>query len=187
MNAHPENERPRERAARLLTELLPASEPLLRGVAARHCERLDDAEDAFQEAMVIFVEKFRDDESIAVPWLVTTVKRCAWASARRRRAHPEPSLEGPANGRADQVELGELLPSEDLGPVEAAERRDLTERRLALLAELKPHERECLFLKASGLSYEEIMELKGWTYTKVNRLMAEGRARLRELERELVS
>jgi DNA-directed RNA polymerase specialized sigma24 family protein len=35
-------------------------------------------------------------------------------------------------------------------------------------------------LLAAGLSYAEIGELCGWTYTKVNRCLAEGRVALRE-------
>ena len=34
-------------------------------------------------------------------------------------------------------------------------------------------------LQAQGYSYAEICERCGWTYTKVNRCLAEGRARLR--------
>ena len=35
--------------------------------------------------------------------------------------------------------------------------------------------RRALVLKAHGYSYAEIQQLCGWTYTKVNRCMAEGR------------
>jgi DNA-directed RNA polymerase specialized sigma24 family protein len=36
-----------------------------------------------------------------------------------------------------------------------------------------------------GYSYREITEMTGWTFTKVNRCSAEGRARLRELGLEI--
>ena len=52
---------------------------------------------------------------------------------------------------------------------------------IRLLLELKPQERLALILQAHGYSYAEIRRLCGWTYTKVNRCLAEGRARLREL------
>ena len=42
---------------------------------------------------------------------------------------------------------------------------------------LKPDERTALLLKAKGLSYREIGERQGWTYTKVNRAITEGRRR----------
>jgi DNA-directed RNA polymerase specialized sigma24 family protein len=32
-----------------------------------------------------------------------------------------------------------------------------------------------------GYSYREIGEITGWTHTKINRCIAEGRARLRQL------
>jgi len=44
---------------------------------------------------------------------------------------------------------------------------------------LKPNETEALLLLASGMSYREIGEAKGWTYTKVNRLLTEGRQAFR--------
>jgi hypothetical protein len=40
---------------------------------------------------------------------------------------------------------------------------------------LKPQEVRCLLLKAEGYTYKEICELTGWTYTKVNRCLTEGR------------
>ena len=40
---------------------------------------------------------------------------------------------------------------------------------------LKPQEVRALWLKALGHSYEQICEVTGWTYTKVNRCLAEGR------------
>src|SRR2546429_57803 len=43
------------------------------------------------------------------------------------------------------------------------------------MANLKPPEIRCLLLKAEGLSYKEIAEATGFTYTKVNRALTEGR------------
>ena len=45
---------------------------------------------------------------------------------------------------------------------------------------LKPHEVRALVLKAEGLSYEEICAETGWTYTKVNRCLSEGRRRFHD-------
>jgi hypothetical protein len=42
---------------------------------------------------------------------------------------------------------------------------------------LKPQEVRALTLKAQGYSYAEIGEITGWSYTKINRCMAEGRKR----------
>jgi hypothetical protein len=43
------------------------------------------------------------------------------------------------------------------------------------LARLKPQEVRCLLLRAEGYSYREICAETGWTYTKVNRCLTEGR------------
>ena len=48
-----------------------------------------------------------------------------------------------------------------------------------LLAGLKADERTAIVLQAGGFSYAEIGAMRGWTYTKVNRCLAEGRAALR--------
>src|SRR5690242_11830682 len=56
--------------------------------------------------------------------------------------------------------------------------------RIRDLASLKPRERDALYLKALGLSYQEIGELTSSTYMAVNRRITEGRARLRRLARE---
>ena len=53
-----------------------------------------------------------------------------------------------------------------------------------MLAQLKTQEIRALQLKAEGYSYREICQLTGWTYTKVNRCLTEGR---RALARRLAS
>jgi DNA-directed RNA polymerase specialized sigma24 family protein len=61
-------------------------------------------------------------------------------------------------------------------------RRHDHRQRLDQLAALKPDQRIALLLHAAGYSYAEISELRGWTHTKVNRSLAEGRAALRQME-----
>lgn len=73
------------------------------------------------------------------------------------------------------------LASSGAGPAERAERRERVAHSAEALAALKPQERRALALKAEGYSYEEIRALTGWTYTKVNRCMAEGRESFLEL------
>jgi hypothetical protein len=53
------------------------------------------------------------------------------------------------------------------------------------LRALKPQEIRALTLKAEGFSYAEIGEITGWTYTKINRCMAEGRKRFLEVFAEI--
>ena len=48
-------------------------------------------------------------------------------------------------------------------------------RSAEALQRLKPQEVRALWLKAMGNSYQEICDATGWTYTKVNRCLAEGR------------
>jgi DNA-directed RNA polymerase specialized sigma24 family protein len=116
-------------------------------------------------------------------WLYTTVKREAWALRRRHSRHRETSL-GP---QAGDLDLTEIVPIDAPGPAMRVERDELlSERRLAL-STLKRDERRALWLFGLGFSYGEICQVTGWTYTKVNRCLSEGRAALRELELERVS
>lgn len=55
------------------------------------------------------------------------------------------------------------------------------------LRRLKPHERRALRLQAAGYSYREIAELSGWTYTKVNRCISEGRRAFRKALEDIES
>ena len=64
------------------------------------------------------------------------------------------------------------------------ERIDERRRAERELPRLKPQERRALGLLAAGHSYKEICAITGWTYTKVNRCVTEGRRRLRDMEAE---
>ena len=52
---------------------------------------------------------------------------------------------------------------------------------------LKPGEMQCLILKALGYSYEEIAARTGFSWTKVNRSLTEGRRRFFERFGEIAS
>jgi hypothetical protein len=58
---------------------------------------------------------------------------------------------------------------------EQAERLERLRLGAEALGQLKPHEVRALRLKAEGYSYREICAMTGWSYTKVNRLLTEGR------------
>jgi DNA-directed RNA polymerase specialized sigma24 family protein len=45
---------------------------------------------------------------------------------------------------------------------------------------LKPDQRTALIMRLAGFSYKEIAGARGWTGTKVNRCVTEGRAALRK-------
>jgi DNA-directed RNA polymerase specialized sigma24 family protein len=72
----------------------------------------------------------------------------------------------------------ESISSRATSPEERIAERDDAQRQLA---RLKPDERTGLGLQAAGFSYKEIAARRGWTYTKTNRCITEGRAALREL------
>jgi len=172
----------RERNAQLLVELLRDKEHLLRRQARRHAQLLDDVDDALQSAYLRFVERYNGvGEPLA--WLYTTVKREAWAMRRRTSRERECSSTVPIESGNRLLDLAELTPTDLPGPEERVQRDEIVAERLRSLSELKPDERRALALLAFGLSYEEICEATGWTHTKVNRCVSEGRTALRRAER----
>jgi RNA polymerase sigma factor (sigma-70 family) len=171
----------RESNAKLLSEVLERAEGRLRSQARRHAELPEDAEDALQSAYLLFIERYRGDcEPLA--WLHTTVKREAWRIRKRASRRRELSFDRLPGADSEQSYL-ELMPSEAPGPAELALRGENLGERHERLAKLKPDQRRALGLLAAGFSYREICQITGWTYTKVNRSVAEGRVALRSLRR----
>jgi RNA polymerase sigma factor (sigma-70 family) len=162
----------RRRAALALVR---AHDALLRRTARRYSLCLDDADDACQRAVEIVL--------IKAP-LLEPRRLLAWACvvARREALAVRRSRERLLGGGDEAAAALERLPSERPGAGELAERRERARSALRALAVLKADERRAIVLQASGYSYLEICSLTGWTYTKVNRCLAEGRARLRSME-----
>jgi RNA polymerase sigma factor (sigma-70 family) len=168
----------RERNTQLLCKVLARDEQRLRRHARRHAELPDDTDDALQSAYALFLERYNGfGEPLA--WLYTTVKREAWAIRRRTSRRRECSFTAQA-GDGLERDLSQVLPVEAPGPDERTSRDELLAERRQALAELKPDERQALWLLGLGFSYAEICEATGWTYTKVNRCLSEGRAALRQ-------
>jgi RNA polymerase sigma factor (sigma-70 family) len=142
------------------------AEALLR-VARRNSLCADDAHDAYQRAVEIFLRNAeRLDPERASRWLYTVCKHEAMAVRRQRQGllgHEEPDL--------DALE-SRTTPS----PEEHAISAERVARSAEALRRLKPQEVRALWLRAEGHSYAAICEQTGWTYTKVNRCLAEGRA-----------
>jgi RNA polymerase sigma factor (sigma-70 family) len=137
-------------------------------IARRWSGSADDAEDALQRALEIYVRRLESlDPATELAWLKVVVRHEAMA-IRRARVESLP-LEG--------EDLADRLPAPGVAVDERAERNERLARSLQALARLKPDERTALLLKAQGLSYREISERLGWTYTKVNRAITEGRRR----------
>lgn len=171
--------RQRERNAELLSQLLEAHEHRLRWQATKHAELPDDADDALQSAYVLFLERYNGlGEPLA--WLYTTVKREAWGIRRRTSRRRECAFNLPATENGTERDLCQALPADAPGPAERFTRGELLKTRRGALAELKPDERRALWLLGLGYSYAEICEATGWTYTKVNRCLSEGRSALRK-------
>jgi RNA polymerase sigma factor (sigma-70 family) len=141
--------------------------PALLKLARRHSLCAADADDAVQRALEIMLRRVaRIDPATGLSWLRTVVKHEAMAvrSARLR-------LVGSAEADLDAREATQLP-----GPEERAAARERAHRSLAALATLKPAESRALVLQAAGRSYAEIGTETGWTQTKVNRALTEGRA-----------
>jgi DNA-directed RNA polymerase specialized sigma24 family protein len=153
-------------------EIYAARRDHLLSVARRNAACEADAEEALQEAFVIFIESYDGTRGAPpLPWLTVVLKRTCWrAKEARRREVGEllPGAEaeaGPLTGRAPETE-GHVI--------------ELEEAR-ARLRGLKSDERTAIGLAAAGYSYGEIAERRGWTRTKVNRCLYEGRIALREV------
>ncbi|HWM09583.1 MAG TPA: sigma-70 family RNA polymerase sigma factor [Solirubrobacteraceae bacterium] len=130
----------------------------------------EDAEDAFQRA----AERALRHRPGGAPdelraWLRTTVKNEALSVARhRRRIVPGGAAESLSGRRMLSIQA---TPDTDVR-VEQIERLRLGSQALRLL---KPQEIRALQLQAEGYSYREIADITGWSATKVNRCLAEGR------------
>jgi len=137
----------------------------------------DDAEDAYQRALEILLTKAPTTcEDELLPWLKTVVRHECFA-LRKKRERDVP---------VEHDALDGLAGSEAHAADDRAERYDRLRVGAEALARLKPQETRALLLKAEGLSYQEIAAQTGWTYTKVNRCLTEGRrafvARVRGIE-----
>jgi RNA polymerase sigma factor (sigma-70 family) len=137
--------------------------------ARRYAATPEDAEDAYQRGLEILLTKApTTSEDDLVPWLKTVVKHEAFALRRHRERHAPVTDDG---------ELGERgTPA--AATHDQAERYENLRQGAEALGQLKPQEIRALLLRAEGYSYAEICEITGWSYTKVNRCLTEGRQSL---------
>jgi len=153
-------------AERLILAVLSQHADALLGTARRNSLCLDDAHDAYQRGMEIFTKRAgsltRDG---AAPWLHAVIRNEARAVRKARL-----QLVG-----ADDAELDRRSVAMTSSPEELAIGSDRTARAAEALKRLKPDELRAIWLRALGLSYAEISTETGWTATKVNRCLAEGR------------
>jgi RNA polymerase sigma factor (sigma-70 family) len=167
----------RRRAAE---ELIRSHDAVFRRTARRYSICADDAEDAYQRALEILLTKAPPIEGDSlVRWMQTVTKREALATRRQRERLL--SGHGPSGGDDQDRDPLDAIASESAGPSERAASRERVARSGEALRALKPQELRALTLKAQGYSYAEIGEITGWSYTKINRCMAEGRKRFLEV------
>jgi RNA polymerase sigma factor (sigma-70 family) len=134
--------------------------------ARRYAATPEDAEDAYQRGIEILLTKAPSTrEQELIPWLKTVVKHEAFALRRQRERHSPVTDDGELRDR----------PAPAAVTHEQAERLERLRQGAEALGQLKPHEIRALLLKAEGFSYREICAMTGWSYTKVNRLLTEGR------------
>ena len=154
------------RSPDLVQSTLAEGDGRLLRLARRYSLCADDAQDAYQRAVEIFLRRQDTIEpETALSWLHSVVRNEAIAVRESRLR-----LVGREEVDLDRREAT-TLPSPDERVITA----DVTARSNEALGRLKPHEVRALWLKAQGHSYAEIGELTGWTYTKVNRCLTEGR------------
>jgi RNA polymerase sigma factor (sigma-70 family) len=147
-------------------EMLQRFRSQMLATARRYSANVHDADDAYQRAAVILLthDPAGSDDDLC-RWLRTTVKHEAIA-IRRRQERVLPA------GGADRVPLDTANPADTEVRAERFERLRTGARALR---SLKPQEARCLLLRAEGYSYREISERTGFSYTKVNRCLTEGR------------
>ena len=172
---------------RVAIELYRNHRNLLLASARRVSLCSDDAEDAMQRGLEILLTKAPTAEARRLlPWARTVIRNEALAIRKARErtlGRPGPQVARPAEG-PDEPDWVGAIPSGRRAPEEEVEGRERVARSREALALLKPQELKALTQLASGMSYAEIQAANGWTRTKVNRCLAEGREKLRSVVRE---
>jgi len=164
---------PQERVA----EIVARHGDLLLRVARAYSLCTDDAHDAVQRALEIYMRRVESlDPATELAWLKVVVKHEALAVRRGR-----------AGVSGEEVDLDAVPAAGQRSVEERLESSERVERSAEVMRRLKRDEARALMLKAEGLSYNEIGERLGWTYTKVNRCITEGRRRFMRLYEELES
>jgi RNA polymerase sigma factor (sigma-70 family) len=165
----------RKRAA---IEMIAEHEGSLKRTARRYSLDAEDAEDAYQRALeILLVKAPTTDPRELIRWTQTVIKHEALALRQSRERLLGYGGRKAAEGTS--ADLVALIPAGGDSPEEQVERREAIARSREALQALKPAELRALSLLAEGYSYAEIGEMTGFSQTKVNRCLAEGRERFR--------
>ncbi len=167
----------RKRAA---IEMIAEHEATLKRTARRYSIDAEDVEDAYQRALEIVLTKApTTDPRELIRWSQTVIKHEALALRQsRERLLGYGGSRAPDGANTDPLDL---IPAAADGPEGQVERREAIARSREALRALKPAELRAMSLLAEGYSYAEIGELTGFSRTKINRVLAEGRERFRSL------
>lgn len=139
---------------------------IILGDAIKLSANREDAEDAYQRALVVLLNKAPStDPKHLVPWLRVVVRNEALEIARRK-SRTELELTPIA---FDAFESSEPLPEE------IAEADNEIEIGFEALGRLTADQKRCMLAQADGLNYEEIAERTGFTRRKVSRCLERGR------------
>jgi len=193
------------------TRRSPAEELILRTVAAhadsllrtarRHSICLDDAQDAYQHAMEIFIREalVAGEWETRLPFLAANRKLIAQVEDLEHKSRrqdvlvddelihafydqqlPTEVCSGATLARQElltstAIDLDGRAATDQPSTEERVLRFDMVSRSAEALKRLKPQELRALWLRAQGHSYSEIGAMTGWSYTKINRCVTEGR------------
>jgi RNA polymerase sigma factor (sigma-70 family) len=179
---------PREEVEPVALELIRRYGPDIMATARRYSANREDAEDAYQRGLEILLTKAPSTSAdVLVPWLKTVVKHEAYSLHRQRERAGQataPEVLAGAAGPAGGGGAGASAGGAGASPHEQAERLERLQIGAEALGRLKPAEIRCMLLLAEGHSYRQICEITGFSYTKVNRCLTEGRRNfLRRVER----
>ena len=138
-------------------------EPLLLRVARRWSLCADDAQDAYQHALEIYIRRVDSlDPATETAWLKVVIRNEALAIRRTR----QDSVSG------EEVDFDDRAPVGQRSTEDRFESSERVARSAEIMRRLKPDEATALMLKAEGLSYNEIGSRLGWSYTNVTSLAA---------------
>jgi DNA-directed RNA polymerase specialized sigma24 family protein len=152
---------------------------LVRIVGRRTSAPRETVDDACAFAWQQFLQHQPDRDRNWRGWLVTTAEREAWRLHGVEARHVSLSLEPHEH--------------EGIGTWEIADQRDPVGTRARLrealeaFAGLPERRREIKALQITGFSYHEIAEMRGLTYTRVNRLLTEANAALGDRQSRTVA
>ncbi|MBN8868800.1 MAG: sigma-70 family RNA polymerase sigma factor [Solirubrobacterales bacterium] len=172
--------RPDEAARkRVAVELIRDHDRPLKWTAHRYSICAEDAEDAYQRGIEILLSKAPStDMGYLLPWARKVIKHEALAIRKTRERTLARPVQDRDEDHADDDWI-QLIPSSADGPDELTLKRERIARSREALGQLKPAELKALTQLAEGFSYQEIGDMNQWSRTKVNRCLAEGRARFR--------